>query len=62
MYCLALQGTEHRPGDDSDTDTQDETENEFVDYAEIANNSEMLAKLSKGWTAYIIAVLPASNL
>ena len=56
-----LQGTEQRPGNDPETDREDEIENEFVDYREIVHNFDMLAKLAKGWTAYLVAVLPAKN-
>ena len=56
-----LQGTEQRPGNDPETDREDETEYDFVDYQEIAHNFDMLARLAKGWTAYLVAVLPAIN-
>ena len=53
-----LQGTQEEPGD-SHTDNPGEIENEFEDYDNIKNDSRLLARLSKGWTAYLVAVLPA---
>lgn len=53
-----MQGIEQEPGD-NDTARQAETENEFEDYDEIKNDDRLLARVSKGWTAYLVAVLPA---
>ncbi len=51
-----MQGT-----DDSAEDGQDDVENDFEEYESIANNAAMLSRLSKGWTAYLVAVLPATE-
>ena len=56
-----LQDIEQRPGNGPEIDREDEIENEFVDYKDIAHNFDMLARLAKGWTAYLVAVLPARN-
>lgn len=56
-----LQGTEQRLENDPEADREDEVENEFADYTDMAHNFDMLARLAKGWTAYLIAVLPAKN-
>ncbi len=50
-----MQGT-----DDSAEDGQDDVENDF-EYESIANKAAMLSRLSKGWTAYLVAVLPATE-
>ena len=48
---MGMQGT-----DDADAG-QDEVENDFEDYQDLASNPTMLSKLSKGWTAFIVAVV-----
>lgn len=53
-----MQGTE--PGLESNG--QDDIENDFEEYEELANNPAALSNLSKGWTAYIVAVVPAATL
>lgn len=55
---LILQGTEQELGD-SPTNRQGDIENEFEIYDDIKNDSRLLARLSKGWTAYLVAVLHA---
>ena len=59
LYFVHFQGTEHDPDVDADKNGQDDIENDFEDYDEIAANSAMLARLSRGWTAYVVAVVPA---
>ena len=51
---LIMQGTDNAAPDKG----QDEVENDFEDYEDIANDPAMLAKLSKGWIAFIVAVVP----
>lgn len=41
---------------------QDEVENDFEDYQDLASNPTMLSKLSKGWTAFIVAVVSPAAL
>ena len=43
------------------TDDQDDVENDFEEYENIVNDPVMLSNLSKGWTAYVVAVLPARS-
>ncbi|KAL3137735.1 hypothetical protein ABBQ38_005000 [Trebouxia sp. C0009 RCD-2024] len=56
MRCMI--GTEQELGD-SPTNRQGDIENEFEIYDDIKNDSRLLARLSKGWTAYLVAVLHA---
>ena len=56
-----MQGTESDATSESETDGPDAIENDFQDYAELVNNSAMLSKLSRGWTAYLVAVLPPGS-
>jgi hypothetical protein len=55
--CL-VQDTTESP----ETDGQDDVENDFEDYEAFANNSAMLSSLSKGWTAYLVAVVQANTM
>ena len=50
-----MQGTDEHQG----TAGQDDIENDFEEYQAIMNNPAMLSSLSKGWTAYLVAVVPA---
>ena len=49
-----MQGTDNAESDKG----QNEVENDFEDYEDVANDPAALAKLSKGWTAFVIAVVP----
>ena len=57
--CVCVQGT----GDDSDgpNDGQDDIENDFEEYEDVRGSPESLARLSKGWVAYLVVVLPPSE-
>ncbi|KAL0053618.1 hypothetical protein WJX82_008407 [Trebouxia sp. C0006] len=45
-----------------ETDGQDDVENDFEDYEAFASDPAMLSRLSKGWTAYLVAVVQANTL
>ncbi len=55
--CL-VQDTAESP----ETDGQDDVENDFEDYEAFANDPAMLSRLSKGWTAYLVAVVQANTM
>ncbi len=45
-----------------ETGVQDDVENDFEDYEAFANDPAMLSRLSKGWTAYLVAVVQANTM
>ena len=61
LWWSLLQGIEQEPGIAPETASEDEVEHDFLDYKEIENNSKVLETLAKGWTAYLVAVLPATQ-
>lgn len=57
--CDFVQGTD--AGSDEANDGQDDIENDFEAYEDVRGNPEILARLSKGWVAYLVVVLPPSD-
>jgi hypothetical protein len=58
MGCVWIQDAAESP----ETDGQDDVENDFEDYEAFASDPAMLSRLSKGWTAYLVAVVQANTL
>ena len=58
MGCVWIQDAAESP----ETDGQDDVENDFEDYEAFASDPAMLSRLSKGWTAYLVAVVQANAL